>query len=122
VSDLHSPEPALLDAGQLAVFADFGLEDFKDILNDMVADVPAMLDQLEAALAADDENGGKRTSHTLRGMLLNFGCSGLAAKLFEIEHHWPPAGTASAAIMSDLRDCWKETLVALDKWLADTYQ
>lgn len=122
MNDPHSPAPALLDADQLAVFADFGLEDFKDILNDMVADVPGMLDQVEAALAADDETGGKRTSHTLRGMLLNFGCSGLAAKLFELEHHWPPAGTGSAAIIPDLHDCWKETLAALDKWVADTYK
>jgi HPt (histidine-containing phosphotransfer) domain-containing protein len=120
VNDPHSPEPALLDAGQLAVFADFGLEDFKDILNDMVADVPGMLDQVEAALADGDEAGGKRLSHTLRGMLLNFGCSGLAAKLFQLEHHWP--GADSAAIMSGLRQCWNETLAALEQWVADTYK
>jgi len=113
-----SPQGDLLDFDQLAVFAEIGLADFKEILDDMIADVPALLLKVKAALVEGNETAGRTAAHTLRGMLLNFGSAALASRLRMIEVGWLAAGENPVQTAADLDQCWLATRQALDAWVA----
>ncbi|MFT3991145.1 MAG: Hpt domain-containing protein [Luteolibacter sp.] len=106
----------LIDYEQLEPFIDIGLDEFRGIFHDVIEETPARLQEIAKSLAADDFPAAKRTSHTLRGMLSNFGCKQLCAKLFALEHGEPTTPAQAPAKMQELHTLWTLSLGAILEW------
>ena len=116
------PEPEvdaaaiLINPRQLEPLAILGIEDFHDILGDVVRDVPGCLKSLRAAIRAGDIATLKARAHSLRGMLANFGCVAMTARLARIEHLESIDPTEADAVQTELQQLWDQSLAAIKAW------
>ncbi|MES2924315.1 MAG: response regulator [Verrucomicrobiota bacterium] len=116
ISNPQSPIPNLLDFRQLRPLAAIGLEDFHDLLGDVIQDIPAHLEKIRTAIHADDTPELKARAHTFRGMIANYGCIALAERLTRLEYHDPLIPAQAAAIQAELQDLWDSSLAAIKEW------
>jgi len=113
----HSPsDTPLIDHEQLEPFIDIGLDEFRNILHDVIDETPKRLTEISAALEAGDFPQAKRISHSLRGMLSNFGCKQLCEKLFTLEHGDPLPPAQAPARIQELQHLWTLSLGAILEW------
>ncbi|MFT4176122.1 MAG: Hpt domain-containing protein [Luteolibacter sp.] len=106
----------LIDYEQLEPFIEIGLEEFAQIFHDVIEETPLRLQEISNSLVAGDFPSAKRTSHTLRGMLSNFGCKLLCEKLFALEHGEPTGPAEAPARMRELQTLWTLSLGAILEW------
>ena len=106
----------LLDFRQLKPLAAIGIVDFRDLLNDVVEDVPAHLDKIRAAIQADDAPELQARAHTFRGMIANYGCIALAERLTRLEYQDQVIPAQAATIHAELQDLWDRSLAAIEVW------
>lgn len=94
--------------------------DIRELVHAMIADVPGLLGGIEAAVAAGDRAAAKTASHTLRGMLLNFGCAAAAKRLLDFEKNgWAGGGEEDPALaIAGFKACWQATRAELEHWLS----
>ncbi len=119
-----APEPApvavadsaLIDLLQLEPLAFIGLEDFLDILGDVVRDVPGCLENIRSAIHASDTAALKARAHSLRGMLANFGCIAMTARLARIEHLDSIDPAEAGAVHEELQQLWEKSHAAIKEW------
>ncbi|BCU79569.1 hypothetical protein [Luteolibacter sp. LG18] len=114
VSDRFSP---LLDEKQLKVFEDIGIDQIRDLVEEMLADTPSMIQRVVDALVAGDPERGRSVVHEMRGMFLNFGCTTIAGRIGELEIEWPDVGTDPAPIIDGIHECWDRTAEELTRWM-----
>jgi len=91
-----------------------------ELINAYLADGPAMVDAIEAAVAADDAAALVRPAHTLKSSSATVGALRLAATSRELEmaaRSGSLASTASAAAAS-VRGDWEAAVAALEEWVA----
>ena len=111
-----SPDLPLIDHEQLEPFIDIGLDEFRGILHDVIEETPRRLAEIATALNIGNFDQAKRISHSLRGMLSNFGCKQLCAKLFTLEHGQPTPPELAPARMQELQNLWTLSLGAILEW------
>lgn len=109
-----------LDRSYLAELIEIDPDDIDELLRCMIADVPGSLEKIAAAVRTGDREAARVHSHTLRGMLLNFGCPVLAERLLRFERDGWAAGAVEepAAVLTELQAMWRSTQAALETWLA----
>ena len=108
--------PNLLDYEQLSIFIDVGLDEFRAIFQDVIEDVPKTLRNISNALAERDGETFRARLHSLRGMLLNFGCVGIAETLIGYEKATELPQIAPDALLQQLTGLWNATREALEQW------
>jgi len=108
----------LIDYAQLEPFVEIGFEEFRDILDSMVEEAPVLLQTLITAIETGDETTGRSKAHSLRGMLLNFGCNAMAVLLSGVERAPVFPGGDPAEIVSVLQTLWQRTRAELLDWAA----
>ena len=106
----------LINPRQLEPLAILGIKDFHEILGDVVRDVPGCLESLRAAIHAGDIAALKARAHSLRGMLGNFGCVAMTARLAQIEHLESIDPTEADAVQTELQQLWDQSLAAIKAW------
>ena len=106
----------LINPRQLEPLAILGIEDFHEILGDVVRDVPGCLDNLRAAIHAGDIAALKARAHSLRGMLGNFGCVAMTARLARIEHIESIDPAEADAVQTELQQLWEQSVAAIKAW------
>ena len=106
----------LLDLEPLEVFATLGYDDFRELLSDVIRDVPGHLESFRAAIHAGNPADVSSRVHTFRGMVSYFGCIALTGRLAELEHHPAIAPTEAPAIHAELQDLWNRSLAAIKNW------
>jgi HPt (histidine-containing phosphotransfer) domain-containing protein len=120
---VHEPDPPILDESVLAdvqasVNDDAAFVD--DLVQTYLADAPAHLADIDAALAADDAAGLVRPAHTLKSSSATVGALRLSARARRLEMAGrsgaldPAAHEDAAALGGD----WDEAAAALRAWLA----
>jgi PAS domain S-box-containing protein len=119
------PEPAkpvtahagpLIDFRQLKPLAALGIEDFLDLLGDVIQDVPAHLEKVRVAIHTDDQAELKSRAHAFRGMVANYGCIALAQRLTQLEYHDQVTSDQATAIHTELLVLWENSLAAIHDW------
>ncbi|MBK1880893.1 Hpt domain-containing protein [Luteolibacter pohnpeiensis] len=115
-SEALNSNPNLLDYDQLSIFIDVGLDEFRTIFQDVVKDVPNTLATISNALAGGDEKTFRAQLHSLRGMLLNFGCIAIAVVLMGLEKAPELPQIAPEALLQKLTQLWESTRAALEAW------
>ena len=106
----------LLDLEPLEVFATLGYDDYLDLLDDVIRDVPGHLESFRAAIHAGNPADVSSRVHTFRGMVSYFGCIALTGRLAELEHQPAIAPTQAAAIQAELQELWDRSLAAIRDW------
>ena len=120
--DPDTGQPPVLDEGVLAELGASVQGDRSfvvELINAYVADGPAMVDAIEAAVAADDATALVRPAHTLKSSSATVGALRLAAASRELEMAGrsgsvQPASTGSAG---SLRADWESAVAALGAWV-----
>lgn len=108
----------LLDTDQLDQFIEAGLDDFGDLLEEMIADAPGAIAGIQSALLDGDSVLLRKLAHAARGMFANYGCAELARELSALEAA-PPSEAGRAREAADhLGSLWTASEVELRKWLS----
>jgi hypothetical protein len=114
----YSTGTQLLDYAQLEPFVEIGFDDFRDILESMIEEAPVLLESLASSVQTGNATTGRAQAHSLRGMLLNFGCTVLAARLADVERAPVFPGGDPASIVPELKTLWARTRAELEEWAA----
>jgi HPt (histidine-containing phosphotransfer) domain-containing protein len=125
VPDPDAGQPPVLDEGVLAELSASVQGDRSfvvELINAYLADGPAMVDAIDAAVAAEDATSLVRPAHTLKSSSATVGALRLAATSRELEMAGRsgsvlPGTSASAAA---LRADWESAVVALEAWVAES--
>ncbi|MEO8615591.1 MAG: Hpt domain-containing protein [Luteolibacter sp.] len=112
----HPDCTPLLDFEQLEPFIEIGLTDFLDILGDVIHDVPEHLEKIHTAIRRGNSTELKSTTHSMRGMIANFGCIGMTSILRDLEYGAPLEPGQADAICSTLATLWQQSLSAIVDW------
>ena len=112
----NAPAGPLLDFRQLKPLAAIGIEDFHDLLGDVIQDVPNHLEKIRSAIHSADTSELKARAHTFRGMIANYGCIALAERLTRLEYHEAVVPAQAADIHGELLDLWDRSLAAIKEW------
>ena len=113
-------QPPVLDEAILAELSASVQEDrafVVELINAYLADGPAHVDAIEAAIAADDAAALVRPAHTLKSSSATVGAQRLAAASRELEMAGR-SGSIGAALAATLRADWDAAVAALGAWLA----
>ena len=121
--DPDAGQPPVLDEGVLAELSASVQGDRSfviELINAYLADGPAMVDAIDAAVAAEDATALVRPAHTLKSSSATVGALRLAATSRELEMAGrsgsvEPGSSASAAA---LRADWESAVAALEAWVA----
>lgn len=113
---MENSPPNLLDHKQLDVLILFGSDAYHDLIADVIADVPQHLAGIHAAIVDANRPDLRARAHSCRGMLSNFGCVAMTARLGQFEHDPQPPVTAATDIHAELEHIWQSTLTALQEW------
>ncbi len=107
----------LLDLEQLEPFIDIGLEDFLEIYNDVITEVPQALEVIRDAIHSADNAAFKARCHSLRGMVANFGLKALANGI-ALHEKQPvmPAACQATEIHASLLALWQRSHAAITAW------
>lgn len=106
----------LLDHKQLDVLVQFGISAYHELIADVVADVPTHLAGIRAAIEESSYSELRTRAHSCRGMLSNFGCIGMTARLARFEHETLTPAAQAADIHTELETLWQRTLAAIRCW------
>jgi len=109
-------QPPLLDLDQLESFATIGYDDYLDILNDVIRDVPNHLEGIRTSFRAGNSAEVGSRLHSFRGMISYFGCAALTHRLAELELHPLVPQDQADAIHAELQDLWDRSLAAIKDW------
>lgn len=110
-------EKALLDLSQLESFIMVGLDDYHEILNDLIEELPKNFKEIHAAMSREDLPKIQSMVHSLRGMLSVFGCVQMSERLSEFENpDFHPSASEADRIHSELVASWEQHLAALLEW------
>ena len=88
-----------------------------ELINAYLADGPAHVDAIEAAIAADDPAALVRPAHTLKSSSATVGAQRLAAVSRELEMAGR-SGTIGSASAAAVRADWDAAVAALGAWVA----
>ena len=119
------PDP---DSGQLPVLDEAVLAELTssvqddrpfvvELVNAYLADGPAQVDAIEAAVAANDAAALVRPAHTLKSSSATVGAQRLAAASRELEMVGR-SGSVDSASAASLRADWEAAVAALQAWVA----
>jgi len=108
--------PPLLDISQLETFIDLGLTDFLDLLADVTRDVPEHIRKIHSAIREENGAALKTCSHGMRGMVVSFGCSGMAEYLNCLECGGVVSSALADTVRADLENLWFRSLSAIKDW------
>jgi two-component system sensor histidine kinase/response regulator len=119
------PDP---DSGQLPVLDEAVLAELTssvqddrpfvvELVNAYLADGPAQVDAIEAAVAANDAAALVRPAHTLKSSSATVGAQRLAAASRELEMVGR-SGSLDSASAASLRADWEAAVAALQAWVA----
>lgn len=114
----YSTGTELLDLAQLEPFVEIGFDEFRDILDSMLEEAPVQLDALVASILSNNAAAGRSQAHSLRGMLLNFGCTAIADSLASVERSIDFPGGEPSSVVSGLQTLWTATRSELQDWAA----
>ena len=110
------PEPALINPGKLQTFVMLGGDDYRELLGDLIREVPEQLDRMRTAIAAGDVAECRQRAHSLRGILGYFGCVVMTARLGALESRDAVMPEEAATIHADFQDLWHNSLAAIREW------
>ena len=88
-----------------------------ELINAYLADGGAQVDDIEAAIAADDAAALVRPAHTLKSSSATVGAQRLAAASRELEMAGR-SGSVQPASAASLRADWDAAVAALEAWVA----
>jgi HPt (histidine-containing phosphotransfer) domain-containing protein len=88
-----------------------------ELINAYLADGPAHVDAIEAAVAADDAAALVRPAHTLKSSSATVGAQRLAAVSRDLEMAGR-SGSVGAALAATVRADWEAAVAALGAWVA----
>jgi HPt (histidine-containing phosphotransfer) domain-containing protein len=88
-----------------------------ELINAYLADGPAQVDAIEAAVAAGDAAALVRPAHTLKSSSTTVGAQRLAAASRELEMAGR-SGSVDSTSAAALRADWKAAVAALEAWTA----
>ena len=91
-----------------------------ELINAYLADGPAIVDAIDAAVAADDATALVRPAHTLKSSSATVGALRLAATSRELELAGRSGSveTGSSSSAAALRAEWESAVAALEAWVA----
>jgi HPt (histidine-containing phosphotransfer) domain-containing protein len=110
------PEAPLLDFHQLETFIVIGIDDYRELLGDVVIEVPQQLEQIREAIQQGDAVTLKARAHGLRGLLAYFGCVAMTRRLAHLETQAGVAPAQADATHAELQALWEQSLAALAEW------
>ncbi len=113
---MESQEPELINYRQLEMLIFLGSADFLGFLEDVCEDVPVYMERIREAILAGHPEEIKAGAHSMRGMLANFGCIGMASALHHLEYEMTPAPDEAAVICEGLDELWKKSFEAIKQW------
>ncbi len=105
----------IIDTEPLESFIIIGYEDYNDLLQDAIQQVPEGIESIRAGVAAGDHQAVKARAHSLKGMLSYFGCKTLTSRLQQLEDR-PFAPGDAPAVQAELLEYWEKSLSALRQW------
>lgn len=111
-----TPESPLIDPRHLQTFIILGRADYDDFLGDMIVEVPAQLEHIQAAIQQQNPASFKTHTHSLRGILAYFGCVTMTTRLAQLENQECPAPELASPIHSELLSLWQSSLAAINQW------
>jgi HPt (histidine-containing phosphotransfer) domain-containing protein len=123
VPDPDPAQPPVLDEavlGELSASVQGDRAFVVELINAYLADGPAQVDAIEAAVAADDAGALVRPAHTLKSSSATVGAQRLAAASRELEMAGRSGSllATSSATVASLRAEWEAAVAALREWIA----
>ena len=109
-------ESPLLNIDQLDSLTVLGPDDFLELLGDVVQDVPGYLENIHSAIRDNNLVELKSCSHSMRGMLANFGCIGMTAYLHQLEYERVVTPDLADSTHAELQDLWDRSMAAIKEW------
>ena len=112
--------PPFIDHHQLELIIDLGQAAYCELFAELAASVPAQLAAIQTLMEAGDSVALKRRLHSFRGEISCFGCTGMTARLAEIEARPAVPPQESAALMQEINDLWERSFAAIKQWEQST--
>lgn len=106
----------LLDLDQLESFTAIGYDDYLDLLDDVLRDIPDHLEGIRVSIHAGNSADFRSRAHAFRGMISYFGCVALTDRLAGLEHQPEVAPAQADAIHTELKDLWDRSFAAIKDW------
>ena len=113
---LTPPPPPLIDCRKLEIFRILGMDTYRELLGDVILEVPAKLEHIRTAIEQDDFPECKLHVHALRGILAYFGCVAMTTRLAQVENQQGIAPELAAATCAELQTLWDNSLAAIREW------
>ena len=122
--DPDAGQPPVLDEAVLAELSASVQGDRSfvvELINAYLADGPAMVDAIEAAVAAEDAAALVRPAHTLKSSSATVGALRLAAASRELEMAGRSGSLTptASAVAASVRGDWEAAVAALEEWVAE---
>lgn len=107
---------SLINARQLDTFIDLGVDDYRDMLGDVIREVPGYLQSIRVAVEEGNMGELKRRAHSLKGLLSYFGCVAMTARLAVLEEIGAVAAVHAEPLHTELRELWDRSLEGIREW------
>ena len=110
------PESPLINTRKLQTFVLLGIDDYLEMLGDLMREVPAQLTRLRSAIEQGNSDDCKQCAHMMRGILGYFGCVAMTDKLASLENQPNLPPTEATATYQDFQALWQHSLTAIREW------
>jgi len=109
-------EPVLVNTDKLRTFLILGLDDYVEMLGDVMGEVPEQLERIRSSIEQGDFADCRQAAHSLRGILGYFGCAAMTTRLGQLEGRQSFAPEEAATIHAEFQTLWSASLAAIRQW------
>lgn len=109
-------DPPLIDIRKLRLFVILGIADYRELLGDVLREVPEQLVNIRDFIRQGDSVQRKQCAHSLRGILGYFGCVAMTARFTQVEAEETIMPEQADAIYAELETLWQNSLAAIREW------
>jgi len=106
----------LVNTDKLRTFLILGVDDYVEMLGDLIGEVPEQLDRMRDAIQSGDIADCRQAAHSLRGILGYFGCVAMTARLGQLEGRPSLAAEEAPTIHAEFQSLWSASLAAIRQW------
>ena len=114
--EVPAPEPSIINTRKLQTFVILGIDDYTEMLGDLMREVPEQLEQMRIDIERGNFAECRQCAHSLRGILGYFGCVAMTARLAELETRESLMPEEAAAIHAEYQTLWHDSLAAIREW------
>jgi PAS domain S-box-containing protein len=109
-------EPVLVDIKQLDALIIIGAEGYRDVLQDLMREVPVHIANIRTLIEIGDMPSFKCRIHKFKGVLGFFGCVAMTSRLDHLHEQDHFASELAVPIHAELTDLWDKSLIAIRQW------